>query len=97
MTLHTRALRAGRTHVAPSPGQPPGIFIRQSVSNDALVMDDDRHLRLRLAAQWHGNALGRATVVHGRATSRHPYMGPVAPVHRKRVPHLLRRQLCGDA
>jgi len=90
------SLRAVQGVADPQPGQRLGIFTLQSLDDDAIVLeDDDRHLRVQLALQWHGDVLEVATVVHTHNAFGRMYMLPVAPVHRQIVPHLLRKQVQG--
>ncbi|ASR42885.1 hypothetical protein BEN78_05325 [Xanthomonas citri pv. mangiferaeindicae] len=89
------ALRAVQTTGTPRPGERLGIFTLQALGDAAIVLeDDDRHLRVQLAVQWHGDSvLEVATVVHVHNAFGHLYMQPVAPIHRLIVPHLLQRQV----
>ena len=90
------SLRAVQQTVDPQPGQRLGIFTLQALDEDAIVLeDDDRHLRVQLALQWHGDALEVATVVHTHNAFGRLYMLPVAPVHRWIAPHLLNKQVRG--
>ncbi|MNT08399.1 hypothetical protein D3C72_1431410 [compost metagenome] len=90
------SLRAVHQTVDPQPGQRLGIFTLQALGEDAIVLeDDDRHLRVQLALQWHGDALEVATVVHTHNAFGRLYMLPVAPVHRWIAPHLLSKQMRG--
>ncbi len=90
---HLGSLRAVQDVADPQPGQRLGIFTLQSLSDDAIVLeDDDRHLRVQLALQWQGDVLEVATVVHTHNAFGRVYMLPVAPVHQLIVPHLLRKQ-----
>jgi len=88
------SLRDVATATPIAPGERLGIFTLQAMSDDAIVLeDDDRHLRVQLAVQWHDDRLEVATVVHVHNAFGHLYMLPVAPLHRAIVPHLLRRQV----
>ena len=89
------ALRAVPSAGTPRPGERIGIFTLQALCDAAIVLeDDDRHLRVQVAVQWHGEEmLEVATVVHVHNAFGRLYMQPVAPVHRLIVPHLLRRQV----
>jgi Protein of unknown function (DUF2867). len=90
---HLGSLRAVQDVEDPQPGQRLGIFTLQSLSDDAIVLeDDDRHLRVQLSLQWQGDVLEVATVVHTHNAFGRMYMLPVAPVHQLIVPHLLRKQ-----
>ncbi|MBK0027454.1 DUF2867 domain-containing protein [Stenotrophomonas sp. S48] len=88
------SLRAVQDTPAPRPGQRLGIFTLQSLDEDAIVLEDnDRHLRVQLALQWHDDVLEVTTVVHTHNAFGRIYMLPVAPVHRWIVPHLLKNQV----
>lgn len=89
------ALRAVPSAGMPRPGERIGIFTLQALCDTAIVLeDDDRHLRVQLAVQWHGeDMLEVATVVHVHNAFGRLYMQPVAPIHRLIVPHLLQRQV----
>lgn len=90
------SLRGVQQTADPQPGQRLGIFTLQALDEDAIVLEDnDRHLRVQLALQWHGDMLEVATVVHTHNAFGRLYMLPVAPVHRWIAPHLLSKQLRG--
>ncbi|MEE7567707.1 DUF2867 domain-containing protein, partial [Xanthomonas sp. Kuri4-3] len=81
---------------AARPGGRLGIFTLESLRPDELVLgDSDRHLRVVLSFQLqrHEGAtqLLVATVVHLHHGLGRWYMLPVAPLHRRVVPLMLRR------
>lgn len=84
------------------PGQRLGIFSVHTLSDDAVVLGDaDRHLQVLLSLQLMPQAVGcelkMGCVVHLRRPFGRLYMLPVAPLHRRIVPHLLERYRRGMA
>lgn len=74
------------------PGDRVGIFKLLHVSDDEVVLgDSDRHLDVQVSLCRLGDDLAVSTIVHVHRLLGHLYMLPVAPLHRRIVPAVMRR------
>jgi len=74
------------------PGDRVGIFTLLHVSDDEVILGDaDRHLDVQVSLCRLGEDVAVSTVVHVHRLLGHLYMLPVAPLHRRIVPAVMRR------